>query len=258
MLKNRVIPCLLLRNLGLVKTIKFSKPKYVGDPINAVKIFNDKEVDELIFLDITATAEKRTPSFELLSRIASEAFMPFSYGGGIRTLEDAEKILRLGAEKIIINNYAYENPDFIKEASNAFGSQAVLVSIDVKKTWRNKYEVFLKNGTVRTKENPVSYAIKMEEFGAGEIFLNSIDQDGVMDGYDTELINMVSENVGIPVIASGGAGKNEHFVDAIKAGASAVSAGSLFVFFGPHRAVLINYPDQKTLSEILPSEDCVF
>jgi cyclase len=250
MIKTRVIPCLLLKKLGLIKTVRFGNPKYVGDPINAVRIFNNKEVDELIFLDITATAENKKPNYELLPRIASEAFMPFSYGGGIRTIEDATKILRMGAEKISINSYAFENAEFIKEVSAKHGSQSVIVSIDVRKVAGNKYEVFVKNGIVPTGIDPVSYAVNMEKMGAGEIFLNSIDNDGLMSGYDTELIKQVSEAIGIPVIVCGGAGKINDFRLAVNAGASAVSAGSFFVFIGPHRAVLINYPDQDELSQV--------
>jgi cyclase len=250
MVKTRVIPCLLLKKLGLIKTVGFGSPKYVGDPINAVRIFNNKEVDELIFLDITATTENKKPNFELLSRIASEAFMPFSYGGGIRTIEDASNILRMGAEKIAINFHAFENPGFIKEVAAKHGSQSVIVSMDVKKVSVNKYEVFLKNATIPTGIDPVSYAVKMEKMGAGEIFLNSIDNDGLMRGYDTKLIKEVSSAIGIPVIACGGAGKNNDFRLAVDAGASAVSAGSFFVFVGPHRAVLINYPNPEVLSQI--------
>ena len=240
MLKTRVMPCLLLKDLGLVKTVKFGEPKYVGDPINAVKIFNEKEVDELIFLDITATNEKRKPSFELLSRIASEAFMPFSYGGGLRDIEDIGKILKIGIEKVIINTYACENPHFIKEASDKFGSQSIVVCVDFKKE-NGVYRVFTNSGKINTGKDPVEYAIEMEKMGAGEIFLNSIDRDGTMEGYDLELIKMVSEAINIPVIASGGAGKVEDFNYAVKAGASAVSAGSMFVFYGRSRAVLISY-----------------
>ena len=250
MIKTRVIPCLLLKNLGLVKTVKFGSPKYVGDPINAVRIFNNKEVDELIFLDITATSEGKKPNFELLASIVNEAFMPFSYGGGIRTVEDAIKILRMGVEKVCINTCAFQNPEFIREISVKNGSQSVIVSIDVKKVAGGKYEVFVKNGTIPTGQDPVSYAIKMEKMGAGEIFLNSIDNDGVMNGYDTNLIKEVSEAINIPVISCGGAGKVNDFRLAVDAGASAVSAGSFFVFIGPHRAVLINYPDPEDLSQI--------
>lgn len=249
MLTTRVIPCLLLKDLGLVKTIKFSNPKYVGDPINAVKIFNEKEADELIFLDITATNGRKKPSFELLSRIASEAFMPFSYGGGLRDIDDVKTIFKIGTEKVIINTYANENPEFIKEVAERFGSQSVVVAIDVKKE-KGNYEVFVNSGKINTKKNPINYAIRMEKMGAGEIFLNSIDKDGLMQGYDIELIKEVSDAVTIPVIACGGAGKIEDFNNAIKSGASAVSAGSLFVFVGPHKAVLITYPDREELKNL--------
>lgn len=246
MLKTRVIPCLLLKDLGLVKTVKFGDPKYIGDPINAVKIFNDKEVDELIFLDIVATNEGRGPSFELLSRIASEAFMPFSYGGGLRKIEDVQKIMEIGIEKVIINTYAFEKPDFIKAVASIFGSQSIAVAIDVKKE-KDDYEVFINSGKVNTKKNPLDHAINMEELGAGEIFLNSIDKDGTMQGYDFELIKKVSMAVNIPVICCGGAGKIEDFALAIELGASAVSAGSMFVFHGSNRAVLISYPMLREL-----------
>ena len=247
MLKTRVIPSLLLKNFGLVKTIKFTNPKYVGDPINVVKIFNDKYADELIFLDITATTENKKPNFELLSRIASETFMPFSYGGGIRCIEDATELFRIGAEKISLNAYAVENPAFISELSAKFGSQSVIVSMDVRKNRANKNEVFINNGKKGTGIDPISFAVKMEKLGAGEIFLNSIENDGMMKGYDTEIIRDVSKAVSIPVIACGGAGSILDFKEAVGAGASAVSAGSFFVFIGPHRAVLINYPDQQEL-----------
>lgn len=251
MLKTRVIPCLLLKGLGLVKTIKFQDEKYIGDPINAVKIFNEKEVDELIFLDITATPERRKPSFELLSRIASECFMPFSYGGGIREIKDIKKILEIGAEKVVINSYALENHSFIKTAAEEFGSQSVIVAIDVKKNEKGKYEVFTHRGQRNTGKDPIEWAIIVEKLGAGEIFLNSIDKDGTMEGYDLELIEEVTKSIKIPVIASGGAGKLEDFQKAKLAGASAVSAGSLFVFVGPYRAVLINYPNREELEKIL-------
>lgn len=252
MRKTRVIPCLLLKNLGLVKTIKFKNPKYVGDPINAVKIFNEKEVDELIFLDITATIENRKPPLKLITQIAGECFMPFSYGGGIRTLEDIKEILSLGVEKVAINSYAVENPSFVKKAAEYFGSQSIIVSIDVKKVLFSRYEVYTHSGRKGTKLDPVEFALKMEEMGAGEIFLNSIDNDGKMKGYDIEIIKNVSESVSIPVIASGGAGKIEDFTEAVQKGrASAVAAGSLFVFIGPHRAVLINFPTSEELKGVL-------
>jgi len=251
MLKTRIIPCLLLKDLGLVKTVKFSDPKYVGDPINVIKIFNEKEVDELIFLDITATIENRRPSFGIISKIASECFMPFSYGGGIRSLDDIKKILEIGVEKVSINSYAVENPEFIKEASQHFGSQSIIVAVDVKKNLLGGYEVFTSSGKKATKIDPVEYVRRMERMGAGEILLTSIDRDGTQDGYDLELIERVSRAVNIPVICCGGAGKFEDFRAAIKAGASAVSAGSIFVFIGPHRAVLISYPYPEDMKKIL-------
>lgn len=251
MLKTRVIPCLLLKNQGLVKTVKFKDPKYVGDPINAVRIFNEKEVDELIFLDITASYENRKPNFKLISDIASECFMPFSYGGGIRDLNDIREIFNLGVEKVVINSFAVENPSFIKKASDLYGSQSVVVSIDVKKTLLGKYEMHTAGGKKNLKLDPVTFAKQMEIMGVGEIFLNSIDRDGTMQGYDIELIKKVSESVNIPVIACGGAGKPEDFTDAVKkGGASAVAAGSMFVFHGKHRAVLINYPSIQVLESI--------
>lgn len=251
MLKTRVIPCLLLKDLGLVKTVRFSDPKYVGDPINAVKIFNNKEVDELIFLDISATAESCEPNFELLAKIATEAFMPFSYGGGIKTLETAKKVFELGSEKVIINAYAHENPDFITELASKFGSQSVVASMDVLKGKNGNYSVFKNNGKIDTGKNPVKYAIDMEKMGAGEIFLNSINNDGVMEGYDEEIIKEISASVSIPIIACGGAGNLEDFKKAKEAGASAVSAGSLFVFIGKNRSVLISYPSHNDLKKIL-------
>jgi cyclase len=248
MLTIRVIPCLLLKGEGLVKTVKFKDPKYVGDPINAVKIFNDKEVDELIFLDIDATVEGRKPPFKLISEIASECFMPLSYGGGLNDLEDIKAIFNLGVEKIIINSYAVENPHFINEASKLYGTQSIVVAIDVRKNSAGKYEMFTRGGKKRAGFDPVQHAIEMERLGAGEIFLNSIDKDGTKEGYDTDLIKKVTESVSIPVIACGGAGKISDFVDAVKkGGASAAAAGSLFVFHGKHQAVLINYPEKEEL-----------
>ena len=250
MLKTRVIPCLLLKGKGLVKTVKFENPKYVGDPINAVKIFNDKEVDELIFLDIEATVEGRKPPVKLISEIASECFMPLSYGGGLRNLDDIKAIFNLGVEKVIINSYAIENPRFINEASKFYGNQSIVVAIDVKRSTKGKYEIFSRGGKKKTNLDPVEHAMKMETLGAGEIFLNSIDRDGTMEGYDIGLIKEVAESVTIPVIACGGAGRIEHFVEAVKkAGASAVAAGSMFVFHGKHRAVLTTYPSVEELEK---------
>jgi len=252
MLKERVIPCLLLKGGGLVKTIRFKDPKYVGDPINAVKIFNDKEVDELAVLDIRATIDEREPQFELISQIASECFMPLSYGGGIQSIEQIEKLLKLGVEKIILNNAAIHTPELIKHSAELVGRQSIVVSIDVKRSAFGKYYVFAHGGRKKTNIDLLGHATHMEKLGAGELILTSIDRDGTQDGYDLKLIKSITDAVSIPVIASGGAGKLSDFEGAIKTGgASAVAAGSMFVFYGKHRAVLINYPSQKDLKKHL-------
>jgi cyclase len=252
MLIPRVIPCLLLKDKGLVKTVKFKNPKYVGDPINAVRIFNEKEVDELIFLDITATIEKRPPPIDVISQISDECLMPLTFGGGISTVDQVKQVLNAGAEKVSINTSAVENPILIKEASENFGSQSIVVAIDVKKKLFGKYEVFTHDGTRGTGLDPVQFSQKMEEYGAGEILINSIDRDGTMQGYDINLIKLITTAVNIPVIACGGAGKVHDFSEALlTGGASAVAAGSLFVFYGKRRAVLINYPTKKELEFLL-------
>jgi imidazole glycerol-phosphate synthase subunit HisF len=250
MFRPRVIPCLLLKNRGLVKTQKFKDPKYLGDPINIVKIFNDKEVDELFLLDITATLEVRAPQFSYLAEIASECFMPLGYGGGIRTLDDVKTLLNIGIEKVAINSSAILNPSFIRLVSDYAGSQSTIVSLDIKKSIFGKYEVFTHSGTKPTGKDPITFAREMEKLGAGEIFLNSIDKDGAMQGYDIDLINRVTKSVGIPVVACGGAGNINHLVDAVKGGASAAAAGSMFVFQGPLRGVLISYPDSQDLQQV--------
>jgi cyclase len=252
MIRTRVIPCLLLLNRGLVKTVNFTDPKYLGDPINIVRIFNDKMVDELIFLDITATSEKREPPFEVLANITNECFMPFGYGGGIRKLDDVKKLLHRGIEKIVLNTAAVELPQLISESAEFAGSQAVVVSIDVRKNNSGSYEVFTNSGKKSTGLDPVSFAKDAENRGAGEIFLNSIDRDGTMQGYDVELIQSVSSAVNIPVVACGGAGKIQDLADAIKiGGASAAAAGSIFVYQGPFKAVLISYPSQEQLHSMV-------
>ena len=252
MLKTRVIPCLLLKGQGLVKTVQFRDPRYVGDPINAVRIFNEKGVDELILLDIKATVEQRGPQMKLISEIASECFMPLCYGGGVCKLEDIKEVLSLGVEKVAVNTSAVENNDLIRDAAQMFGSQSIVVAIDVKQNTQGNYEVFTHGATVGTKLDPVEYAKRMEGIGCGEIFLNSIDRDGAMRGYDIELIRRVSHAVSIPVIACGGAGRLSDFREAVAlGGASAVSAGSFFVFHGKLRAVLITYPSEQELREIL-------
>ncbi len=252
MLQTRVIPCLLLQNQGLVKTVRFKNPTYVGDPINAVKIFNDKEVDELIFLDITASRTGQLLNLDVIRAIASQCFMPFCYGGGVRDIETARQIFSLGAEKVAINSFALQQPQFIREAADLFGSQSIVAAIDVKKNLFGSYRVYDSSRGATIDLDPVRHAIAMEQQGAGEILLTSVDRDGTQQGYDLELIRRVTSAVGIPVIASGGAGNLQHFVAAVKeAKASAVAAGSLFVFYGKHRAVLINYPDVAEMERLL-------
>jgi len=250
-LNIRIIPSLLLKDGGLVKSVKFRDYKYVGDPINAVRIFNDKEADELVFLDIGAGAKGEGPDFDLLYDIASEAFMPFGYGGGIRNMEDVRRLFALGVEKIILNTIAFEQPNLIAEAAKFAGCSGVVVSIDVGRNLFGRYAVVTNSGRKRRSSDPSVYAKRCEELGAGEILLNSIPRDGTMTGYDLEMIKKLSEAVSIPVVALGGAGKMNDFVEAVEAGASAVAAGSMFVFHGKHRAVLITYPTYGELEGML-------
>jgi imidazole glycerol-phosphate synthase subunit HisF len=248
---KRIIPCLLLRNNGLVKTRKFKESTYIGDPVNTVKIFNEKEVDEIFFLDIDATRLKKEPPYELIQNIASECFMPFAYGGGIHSLQQIERIIKSGAEKIIINTQAFLGKSFLKEAVRQFGSSTIAVSVDVKKEFLKGNIVYIKGGTQSTGINPVDYAREIENAGAGEILINSIDRDGVMEGYDIELIKSISSSVKIPIIACGGAGRLSDFGSAVKqGGASAAAAGSFFVFHGKRRAVLITYPSYSEISSL--------
>ena len=252
MIKPRVIPALLLKGQGLVKTVKFKEPKYLGDPINIVRIFNDKEVDELVLLDITATPEKRGPQFDLLKNIASEAFIPLAYGGGIRSMDDVRKLLSIGIEKLIMNTSAVETPSLVREVADHAGSQAAVVSMDVKKGLLGKYEVLTHCGQKKTGLDPVKHAVEMERMGVGEILINSIDRDGTMQGYDLDLVRKVADAVSVPVVACGGAGNLSHVSEVIKQGhASAAAAGSIFVFQGPLRGVLISYPTPKELKEFI-------
>ncbi|NQU32668.1 MAG: imidazole glycerol phosphate synthase subunit HisF [Bacteroidetes bacterium] len=241
MQRTRIIPTLLLQDGGLVKTIKFKNPKYVGDPINAVRIFNEKEVDELVLLDIKATIEKAEPNFKEIEEIVSEAFMPIGYGGGINKIEHVEKLFKIGIEKIILNSAAFTNEKLIQEASNIYGNQSIVVSIDVKKDLWGEYNIYTHSGSKKVKGNLIEIVNKFQNLGAGEILINSIDKEGTMTGYDIALIEKVSKELNIPVIASGGAGGIKDFVSAIKFGASAVAGGSIFIYQGVHRAVLISY-----------------
>ena len=248
MFRPRIIPTLLLLDRGLVKTVRFKSPTYLGDPINAVKIFNDLKADELVFLDITATKESRLPPLDLLREISEEAFMPFAAGGGIKSIEDAKKIVGSGAEKIVINSASVSNPSLISQIADHFGAQSLIVSIDVKKNFWGKYKVCTEGGRKMTDLEPDEHAANMEKHGAGEILINSIDMDGTMTGFDLELIKLISGSVKIPVIGCGGAGTLADLNKAITiGGASAVAAGSMFVFQGPRRAVLINYPEPHEL-----------
>lgn len=253
MKRVRVIPSLLIQKGGLVKSIRFKDHKYVGDPINAVKIFNEKEVDEIVILDISATAENRPPNITQIKEIAGEAFMPLAYGGGITRLEEIRELISAGVEKVVLNTTAFINPQLVSEGARYIGSQSMVVSIDVKKNVWGKYKVYVQNGSKNTGVDPVVFARQMEEAGAGELILNSIEKDGTFGGYDTELIQSVSKSVNIPVVAIGGASTVDDFVRAVQHGASAVAAGSMFVFQRPHRAVLISYPSQPDLKEKLYS-----
>lgn len=251
MLRTRVIPCLLLKGRGLVKTVKFADPKYVGDPINAVKIFNEKEVDELMLLDITATEERREPNFQLIEEIAEEAFMPMAYGGGIRSMDHIRRILKLGVEKVVLNQAALVQPELVTEAAAEFGAQAVVVSIDAKRKLLGGYQVVGLRARQSTGLSPLQFAQQVQALGAGEILLNSVDRDGTMDGMDLKLVREVASGVTVPLVATGGVGSLQHIVQAKDAGASGVAAGSFFVFQGPHRAVLISYPTYKELTDAL-------
>ncbi|HUQ65150.1 MAG TPA: AglZ/HisF2 family acetamidino modification protein [Flavitalea sp.] len=249
-MRLRVIPCLLMEKGGLVKSVKFKDYKYVGDPINAVKIFNEKEADEIGILDIGATAENRGPNMSLISEIVSEAFMPVAYGGGVTTLEQFGKLYNIGVEKVIVNKLAHTNPSIISAAAKLYGSQSVVVSVDVKKSLFKGYSVYTDNGRKKTNLKPAELAKQIEELGAGEILLNAIHRDGTYEGYDNDLVSLVAAAVKIPVIALGGAGTVDDFKKARQHGASAVAAGSMFVFKRPHQAVLISYPTQNELNEI--------
>jgi cyclase len=249
--RPRIIPCLTLKERGLVKTTKFSNPRYLGDPINAVSIFNGKGVDELCIVDITATSRNSEPDFEYLKDIASEAFMPLSYGGGITNLSQIEKIFYIGYEKVIINSSFVLKPELITEAANIVGSQSIVVSIDVKNELFGRRSCYIKDGSTKVKQDPVTLAKKAEDLGAGEILLNSITFDGTMQGYDIELVREVADAVSIPIIACGGARDINDFKTVLQeGGAHAAAAGSLFVYYGSKKAVLITAPEEKDLIEI--------
>lgn len=251
MLGIRVMPCLLLKGGRLVKTVRFKDPAYVGDPVNAVRIYNDKEVDDLIVLDIDAGRSGAPIQMELVSRIASECFMPMAYGGGIRTLEQIKAILAAGIEKVSLNTQALDDEAFVARAAERFGSQSVVISIDARRQRSGRYHVHAHGGRKSTGRDAVDFAVRMQEMGAGEILLNSIDRDGVMEGYELDLIRQVSAAVTVPVIACGGAGRLEHLRAAVvEGGAAAVAIGSMAVYQGRTRAVLINFPSAAELKTV--------
>jgi cyclase len=244
---------LLIHNRGLVKSVKFCDYKYVGDPINTVKIFNEKEVDELMVIDIDATTEKREPDYMMIENLAAECRMPLCYGGGIKTVDQAQQIFSLGVEKIAISSVALENPDLISQIAERVGNQSVVVVIDIKKKlFSNKYEIWTHNATRDTGRDPFEFAKLCETMGAGEIIINSIDHDGVMKGYDFSLISKIRETISLPMTALGGAGSLEDIGRLISEhGIIGAAAGSLFVFKGKYKAVLINYPDQIEKESII-------
>jgi len=251
MFRPRVIPVLLLKDRGLVKTVKFRQPRYLGDPINAVRIFNELNTDELVFLDIQASKQSRPISVDLVRNIGDEAFMPFAVGGGIRSNDEIKKLLNAGAEKVVINSFAFEDENFIKSASETFGSSAIIVSIDLYKNIFGQYRVYTYSGTKKLSKDPCEFAEILEGKGAGEILLTSVNRDGTMVGYDVDLTKRISSSVGIPVIACGGAGELKHLNEVVKhGGASAAAAGSLFVYHGRRKAFLINYPQTAELNRI--------
>jgi cyclase len=247
-MRPRIIPCLLLDRTGFYKTTRFKNPVYLGDPINILKIFNEKSVDEIAILDIGATPAKRGPNFELLKDLAGECFMPLAYGGGITSVVEMKRLFQIGFEKVVLNSVLADNPGLLAEAAAVFGSQSVVACIDVKRTLFGGYEVVTAGGRRKTGRAPADWAQELASRGAGEIIVNSVDQDGTLAGYDLNLIKLVAGAVTVPVIASGGARSVQDFRDAVKqAHASACGAGAMFVFQGKHRAVLINVPSEQEL-----------
>jgi len=248
MFRPRVIPVLLLKNKGLVKSIKFKNYRYIGDPINAVKIFNDLKADELVFLDIMASKENRTISLDFVKNVGEEANMPFAVGGGITTIKHIQDIISAGAEKVIINTQAGMNPDFIRTAADTFGSSTIVVCMDVKKNFFGTYKTWTLGGKKSTGYNPIDYAKLMQDLGVGELIVQSIERDGLMKGYDVELLKDISESVTIPVVALGGAGNLMHMKQAYReACINGLAAGSMFVYHGQRKGVLINYPDYEEI-----------
>lgn len=253
MLLPRIIPCLLVKNKGLVKTVNFKNPKYVGDPINAVRIFNEKEVDELIVLDIEATSQKREPDYSMIGHLAAECRMPLCYGGGVSSSDQVQRIIQLGVEKVAISSAVFDNPEIVQESAERVGNQSVVVVLDIRRTaFTNKYEVYTHNGRKNSGLNVADLAVKMENLGAGEIVLNSIDNDGLMIGYDLDLVERIRKSINIPITVLGGAGSLRDIGRLIKKfGIIGAAAGSLFVFKGVYKAVLINYPNREEKNNLI-------
>jgi cyclase len=250
MLRHRVIPVLLLLNGGLVKTTRFKAPKYVGDPINTIRIFNDKEVDELLILDINASKINAEPDYGVIESVAGECFMPLAYGGGIKSISQARRLFALGIEKICIQSAAIEDPLFITELSMEFGSQSIVLSVDIRRNWRGNPKIYHASSRSSHKSDWLSLLSQLVEAGAGEVLLNSVDKDGTLSGPDLQLIKLASEQIKVPLIALGGISSIYDIKSCIDAGASAVAAGAFFVYHGPHRAVLITYPNYQDLEQL--------
>jgi imidazole glycerol-phosphate synthase subunit HisF len=251
MLKNRVIPCLQLQDGGLVKTLKFTNPKYVGDPINTIRIFNEKQVDELLVLDIKASKTKAEPNYDLIEEIAGECFMPLCYGGGITTVEQAKRLFSIGVEKIAIQTAALEDLNIVNEIATRFGNQSLVVSIDVKKNLLGQYKLYGSAAGKTQSENWLDFLRNAVSAGAGEVLVHSVEKEGTLGGMDLELIKSAASACTVPLIALGGVGSLGDIKAAVEAGASAVAAGAFFIYYGPHRAVLITYPEYSTLVELL-------
>jgi cyclase len=252
-LRPRAIPCLLLKNGRLVKTIKFDKPQYVGDPINAVRIFNDMEVDEIVVLDIGATPDSTPVRFDLIGEMAGECFMPMAYGGGLTSVEDVRRVLGLGVEKVVVNSAAVRDLSLVRAIADAFGSQSIVASVDVRNSVFSGYRACTNGGRQKVKAGVVEWVQALERAGAGEILVTSIDRDGTMEGYDLDLVHLVSSSVRVPVIAAGGAGSVDDIgAVVVRGGASAAAVGSLAVYQGRNRAVLINFPTPAQLKAVLP------
>lgn len=250
MLMPRIIPTLLLDDGGFVKTKKFKKPDYVGDPVNVINLFNRFEVDEIVILDISATLKKRSPDFELIEDLANECWVPLAYGGGLNNIDDIKRIFSLGIEKVIVNSAAYYNPEVVKDAVSIYGAQAIVASVDLGIDFWGKRQAYTHSGKVKIKKPYMEYIQSLQDLGVGEIFVNFINLDGTWQGYDTETISEIVEKLQIPVVVCGGAKDRKSFVDPLAVGASAVAAGSLFVYKGQGKGVLINYPERDEVEEI--------